>query len=146
MSAACHRLSGMVDAMEAADRPHRQSSQRLTRRAALMRAGLALLVLGRPITAQARRGRGRHGGDHDDHGGHEDYERARTAVGAGEALPLSEIVVEVKKVIDGDVLDVELLKTDTDLNYQIRMLARSGVYFRVLVNARTKVILKIEQQ
>ncbi|MEQ1715827.1 MAG: PepSY domain-containing protein [Hyphomicrobium sp.] len=105
-------------------------------------ASLALLLGGVPSTASARRGRG-----HDDEGEHhEDYDRARAAVGSGEAIPLSEIVVEVKKVIDGDVLDVELQKTESGLVYQIRMLSRTGTYHRVRVDAKTKIILRIEQQ
>lgn len=104
----------------------------------------ALVVAQSSNLAEARRGRGR---GHDDEPHHnDDYEQARTAVGTGEALPLSEILVEVKKVIDGDVLDVELVKTDEGLRYSIRLLARSGTYHRVTVDAKTKIIVKVEQQ
>lgn len=113
----------------------------------LVLPSIALWIAG---PALARRGRGRGGRDDDgEHGGgdhHDDYEQARTAVGTGEALPLSEIVIEVKKVIDGDVLDVELQKTPEGLRYTLRLLSRAGTYHRVTVDAKSKIIVKIEQQ
>lgn len=123
--------------------------QVLSRRRILGALALSFLVPYASAPVNARRGRGRGGGHDDDHGGgheHDDYEQARTAVGTGEALPLSDIVVEVKKVIDGDVLDVELQKTPEGLRYTLRLLSRTGTYHRVIVDAKTKIIIKIEQQ
>ena len=127
-----------------------RSRQHLTRRRLLCLSGIILLGTASSGTALARRGRGR-GRDHDDEHHeegehHEDYERARQAVGSGEALPLSEIIVEVKKVIDGDVLDVLLQKSEAGLIYQIRLLSHTGTYHQVSVDAKTKIILKIEKQ
>lgn len=121
----------------------------MTRRGLLRLAGAGLSLAVLTTLSEAKRGRGRGGRDHhDDHGSgyHDDYDRARSAVGTGEALPLSEIVAEIKKVIDSDVIDVELVKTETGLVYNIRMLSRTGVYHRVTADAKTKTILKIEQQ
>lgn len=107
------------------------------------------LVMGN-VPALARRGRGRGGRDDDQHddGGHErdDYERARRSLESGEALPLSTIIEEVKKVVDGEILDVELQRSDAGLIYQIKMLSRAGKYVLVWVHAKTKVIQRIQVQ
>lgn len=111
---------------------------------ALALAGVATLFSGE---ATARRGRGgREDGDDDDHPHHHDYDQARQAVETGEALPLSDIMAEVRKVIDGDILDVELLREGPEITYRIRMLSQRGTYHQIFVNAKTKTILKIEQQ
>lgn len=115
-----------------------------TRRGFLLTLAGAGLVVATSQTADARRGRGR--GGRDDHEEDRDYEQAREAVDTGAALPLSEILVEVRKVIDGDVLDVELTRNGEAISYRIRMLTPKGAYYQVLVDAKTKSILKIEQQ
>jgi uncharacterized membrane protein YkoI len=114
---------------------------KLSRRRLVSLGGLVLLSSAGCLPALARRGRGRGGDDH-----HRDYDQARSAVTSGDALPLSEILIEVKKVIDGDVLDVELQRTDQGIIYSIRLLSRNGTYHRVTVDAKTKIILKIEMQ
>lgn len=129
--------------------PQRSLLKPATRRAVLASIAGTAIVLAAGEPARARRGRGRGGRDHedDDDGYHErDYEQAREAVGTGAALPLSEIIIEVRKVIDGDVLDVELLREGSAITYRIRMLTAKGTYHQVFVDAKTKSILKIEQQ
>lgn len=115
-----------------------------TRRGFLLTLAGAGLVLLTTRSADARRGRGRGGRDRRDED--QDYDQAREAVDTGAALPLSEILVEVRKVIEGDVLDVELMREGAAISYRIRVLTPKGDYYQVLVDAKTKSILKIEQQ
>lgn len=103
----------------------------------------AVLGLVFPTAAKARRGRGRGGRDDDDY---RDYEGARRSLERGETVPLSAILEEVRKVVDGDVLDVELLRVEGGPEYKIKMLSRTGKYFLVWVDARTKVIRKLQEQ
>ncbi len=116
--------------------------------AALLGAGAGLVLPAAWTTAQARRGRGRggHDDDDDDHHKRHDYESARRSVESGEALPLSTIIEEVKKVVDGEILDVELQKTDAGLIYQIKLLSRADKVMLIWVDAKTKVIQKMQVQ
>lgn len=113
--------------------------------AALLGAGAGLVLPAAWTTAQARRGRG-HDDDDDDHHRRRDYESARRSVESGEALPLSAIIEEVKKVVDGEILDVELQKTDAGLIYQIKLLSRADKVMLIWVDAKTKVIQKMQVQ
>lgn len=112
------------------------------RRKVLLGLAAALAGVGHGRPASARRGRGRGGRDYDEH----DYDSARRAVEQGETATLSAIMEEVRKIVDGELLDAELTKSELGPEYRIRMLSRSGKYIVIRVDARTKVIRKLEEQ
>ncbi len=49
-------------------------------------------------------------------------------------------------MIDGEILDVELLRNGAEITYRIRLLSQTGSYHQIFVDAKTKTILKIEKQ
>jgi hypothetical protein len=85
-------------------------------------ACLAVLLLGCAGVAAAR----------DD----KDHDRARQAVQAGEILPLKLILERVGIAHPGQVMDVELERSDGRWQYEIRILAAGGTMSRLLVDAR----------
>lgn len=75
----------------------------------------------------------------------QDHERARTALQAGEALPLKEILERVQKAYPGQVLDVELERGHRAQNapwiYKLKVLRENGMLIRLKVNARDGKVL-----
>lgn len=100
---------------------------------ALRRLGTALLVLvlaGLAAHATA--------GDHDDH------ERARAALNAGQVLPLGRLLAIVAADFPGDVLEVELEREDGSWIYEMVVLRPDGAVLEVVLDAATGAVLKVE--
>ena len=80
----------------------------------------------------------------DDH--EDDHEQAFEAVTSGDAEKLSVILEKVSKAAPGKVLGVDVERHGGGLIYEIKVLAESGIYYEVEVDARSTDILKIEEQ
>lgn len=100
------------------------------RRRHLLLAGFAGLLAA--PAASARRGRG---GDHDD---------AREARVQGEALPLSKLLPIALAKVPGEVLEVEAERKRGRFVYEIEILDRAGQVRKVVLDARTGAVLRVE--
>ncbi len=73
-----------------------------------------------------------------------DHEAARTALAQGQVLPLTRILAIAEQRAPGDVLKVELEDDDGKLVYEVKILGRNGRVRELDIDARTGVVLKIE--
>jgi len=73
----------------------------------------------------------------------EDHDEARVLSYSGEIKSLNEILLSVKKVISGSVLEVELERKDGKIIYEIEILQK-GTVKEVYVDARTGDIISIK--
>ncbi len=84
--------------------------------------------------ASGGRGRGRRGRN--------DHEKAYGAYGRGEIQSLSDVMSTVGRRIDGEIVRTRLRRRRGRWIYEFRYLTRSGRYRRLLVDARTKRIVR----
>lgn len=73
-----------------------------------------------------------------------DHEAARTALAKGRVLPLTRILAIAEQRAPGDVLKVELEDDDGKPVYEVKILGRNGRVRELDIDARTGVVLKIE--
>lgn len=79
------------------------------------------------------------------HAGKDDQIEARALLQRGEILPLSRILQIVQERVPGDIIEVELDRSDKHgWEYEVKVLATNGRVLEVDVNARTGDIRKIE--
>ncbi len=77
--------------------------------------------------------------------GKDDQIEARELLKRGEILPLGRILQIVQERVPGDIIEVELDRSDKHgWEYEVKVLAANGRVLEVDVNARTGVIRKIE--
>lgn len=123
-----------------------------TWRALLIGALTCLVLAGTPAVALAEDGGG--GGDGGDGGGGDNGgggnntgnggsggDRALKAVRSGNAAPLKEILVAVKRRFDGDVVRVKLAHQGQRLVYNIRILGADNQLRDIVVDAKAGQIL-----
>lgn len=67
----------------------------------------------------------------------DDYIEARRLLDSGEILPLQVILKNVRQIIPGKVLEVELEKEDQQIVYEIEVLGDDGVITEIYINAKT---------
>jgi len=67
----------------------------------------------------------------------DDYIEARRLLDSGEILPLEVILKNVRQIIPGKVLEVELEKEDQQIVYEIEVLGDDGVITEIYINAKT---------
>ena len=77
---------------------------------------------------------------------HDDQERARAALAAGEIRPLAEILAEVERRYLGRVIEVELDREEGRWVYEIKLLPPSGRVFELEVDAATAALLRSKGQ
>ena len=70
----------------------------------------------------------------------------RRAVEAGDAMPLSDILVKVRGRIAGDVTGVEIERARGRWLYEFRVIRRDGRVLDVYVDARSGEIERIEEK
>lgn len=87
--------------------------------------GLAFALLGVVLPSQAK--------DRDDH----DHERAQAAVQAGQVLPLHTLLERVAREHPGQVLEVELERSDGQWVYEIKNLQTDGRLAKLKFDAGT---------
>ena len=73
-----------------------------------------------------------------------DHEAARTALAKGQVLPLTRILPIAEQRAPGDELKVELEDDDGKPVYEVKILGRNGRVRELDIDARTGVVLKIE--
>ena len=79
------------------------------------------------------------------HAGKDDQIEARELLKRGEILPLGRILQIVQERVPGDIIEVELDRSDKHgWEYEVKVLTPNGRVREVDVNARTGVIRKIE--
>jgi len=79
------------------------------------------------------------------HAGKDDQIEARELLRRGEIKPLGEILQIVQARVPGDIIEVELDRSDKrGWEYEVKVLAGNGRVLEVDVNARTGEIRKIE--
>jgi uncharacterized membrane protein YkoI len=73
-----------------------------------------------------------------------DHEAVRSALMRNEILPLSRILAIAAERAPGDVLKIELERDRTALVYEVKILAPNGKVREVKIDAKTGVVLKVE--
>lgn len=71
----------------------------------------------------------------------QNHERARSAVQAGEAKPLGNVLGTIAKRYPGRALDAKLQERGSRLVYKIKWLARDGKVWEIVADARSGRIL-----
>ena len=71
----------------------------------------------------------------------DDYIEARRLLDSGEILPLEVILKNVKQILPGKVLEVELEVEDEQIVYEIEILDRNGVIKEIYIDAKTGKLL-----
>ena len=99
--------------------------------------GVCLCAAGLPLTQAAQAA-------HDDEEGYHDHDRARRAVERGEAKPLSDILLQVRPALGGEVAGVAFHRNAGRWVYEFRVIAAGGQMTEVYVDAGTAEILKRE--
>jgi uncharacterized membrane protein YkoI len=98
----------------------------MTRARLAIPAGLVLLALAGPATAQERR----------------DHQRARAALEAGQIRPLSDLLNEVERRFRGRVIEAELDWDDGQWLYELKILPPNGRVFIVELDASSGQLLR----
>jgi uncharacterized membrane protein YkoI len=75
-------------------------------------------------------------------GGSRDHDRARTALQAGEILPLPTIMARVAQSHPGHVLEVELEREDERWIYELKLLQPSGGLLKLEIDAKSGAVLR----
>lgn len=75
-----------------------------------------------------------------------DHERARSALEAGEVLPLREVLARVEVDYPGQVMELELERDDGMWLYEIKILQAGGVLIKLEVDARDGRVLAVKGQ
>ena len=73
---------------------------------------------------------------------HEDHDRARAALRAGEALPLPQLMERIGKEYPGRLLDVEREEKQGRLIYEIKLLAGDGSLTKLWVDAKSGQVMR----
>ena len=71
----------------------------------------------------------------------DDYIEARRLLDSGEILPLEVILKNVRQIIPGKILEVELEKEDEQIVYEIEILEGNGVIKEIYIDAKTGKLL-----
>ncbi len=73
-----------------------------------------------------------------------EHDAIRGALQRGEVLPLAKILAIAQDKVPGDVIEVELESKRDALIYEIKVLTQSGRVREVKIDARTGMVLTIE--
>jgi uncharacterized membrane protein YkoI len=73
-----------------------------------------------------------------------EHDAIRSALQRGEVLPLSKILTIAAQRVPGDVVEVELETEEGALVYEIKILTDGGRVREIKIDARTGVVLEIE--
>ena len=75
-----------------------------------------------------------------------EHDLIRGALQRGEVLPLSKILSIAAQRVPGDVIEVELEDEERVLVYEIKILTDGGRVREIKIDARTGVVLEIEDE
>lgn len=73
-------------------------------------------------------------------------DEARDAVRQGLVRPLEEILTEVRKIIVGDIVEIEFEKDDGRYIYEIEYVAPDGHLMDIKIDAKTLAVLSHDQE
>lgn len=73
-------------------------------------------------------------------------DEARDAVRQGLVRPLEEILKEVRKIIVGDIVEIEFEKHDGRYIYEIEYVAPNGHLMDIKIDAKTLAVLSHDQE
>jgi uncharacterized membrane protein YkoI len=73
-----------------------------------------------------------------------DHDEARRALKSGLVRPLEEILAEVKKTIEGDIIEIEFDKEGEDYIYELEIIRPDGRLVEIKVDAKTMKIREME--
>jgi len=76
----------------------------------------------------------------------EDHDRARSALEAGEVLPLEKILGRIRPAYPGEVLEVELERDDGRWLYEIKVLQPGGKLLKLKVDGRDAAVLGVRNR
>lgn len=79
-------------------------------------------------------------------GDERDHERARSAVQAGEVLPLPTLLEKLRRTHPGQVLELELERDDGRWIYEVKLLQANGQLLKLELDAGTGQVLKIKRK
>jgi uncharacterized membrane protein YkoI len=71
-------------------------------------------------------------------------DEARDALKQGLIRPLEEILAEVRKTFNGDIIEIEFEKDDGKYVYEIEMIRPDGHLIEVKIDARTLAVVEVE--
>ncbi len=82
----------------------------------------------------------------DDGEEHDQHDRARAAMAAGQILPLAEILDQVEQRYVGRVVKTELERDDGIWVYELKLLPANGRVYKLKINAQTGCIIGAKGQ
>ena len=74
------------------------------------------------------------------------YDRARRAVGRGEALQISEVLERLKTQVPGEVVGIEFEREHGKWIYEFKVIDNNGRLVEVYVDAHTGKVLSMEEE
>lgn len=75
-----------------------------------------------------------------------DHERARSAVQAGEVLPLPSLLERLRRTHPGQVLELELERDDARWVYEVKLLQADGQLVKLELDALTGQVLRVKRK
>ena len=75
----------------------------------------------------------------------DDHNKAYELLQSGDILPLEKILIISRKLVQGRILEVELEHEHGLLIYELKILDKRGIVWKIEINATTGTILKKEQ-
>lgn len=75
-----------------------------------------------------------------------DHEKARTAVEAGQVLPLPTLLERLRRTHPGQVLELELERDAGRWIYEVKLLQANGQLLKLEVDAATAQVLQVKQK
>ncbi len=75
----------------------------------------------------------------------DDHNEAYELLQSGDILPLEKILIISRKLVHGRILEVELEHEHGLLIYELKILDKKGIVWKIEINAKTGSILKKEQ-
>jgi len=75
----------------------------------------------------------------------DDYIEAKRLLKSGEILPLENILENAKKLYPGKIIEVELEQKDSQIVYEIEILAKNGIVRELYINARNGRLISVKE-
>ncbi|MBK5939231.1 PepSY domain-containing protein [Halochromatium roseum] len=75
-----------------------------------------------------------------------DHDQARTALEAGQILPVTEILTKVSAEVPGDVVEIELEQERGRWVYELKIIAPDGRLLEVEMDASDASLIEVEQE
>lgn len=73
-------------------------------------------------------------------------DEAREAVKQGLVRPLEDVLAEVRKIIKGDIVEIEFEKDDGRFIYEIEYVAPDGHLMEIKIDAKTLAVISVGEE